>query len=284
MMSVKQLFTLILFPIIVPSLVAKQDILSLEPVTASESVMTVSFKDGFGVSFVRVSETLEGSLLAALNDARKFTVIYHGKGSEPIVPAKPGENRRVRFVTKIDDFQDSEKKAFLEGLGEVITKRTVRIGLVGSLFDVKTNQMLASSKVRLEKSETNVSRASDRSPVARSEKILVDVSDAVAREMVTRCLDCLSPARVLAKTGQQITYNRGRDFGYPVGQIVEIFALGEDLKDPDTDESLGFEEILVGTAKVRRLTEKSSTASIIEDHGIEKAHIVRPLLLPENLR
>ena len=281
-MSVQQIFTLLLFPIIVSPLVAKQDILSLEPVTASESVMTISFKDGFGVSFVRVSETLEGSLLASLSDARKFTVVYHGKGSEPIAPPNPGEARRVRFVTKIDDFQDSEKKAFLEGLGEVITKRTVRIGLVGSLFDVKTNQIMASAKVRLEKSETNVSRASDRSPVVRSEKILVDVSDAVAREMVTRCLDCISPARVIAKTGQQITYYRGRDFGYPVGQIVEIFALGEDLKDPDTDESLGFEEILVGTAKVRRLTEKSSTAAIIEDHGIEKAHIVRPL--PENLR
>jgi hypothetical protein len=281
MIVAQRIFPIILFSILVCPLFSKLDVLNLEPVTATESVMKISFKEGSGVSFVRVSETLDGSLLAALNDARKFTVVYHGQGSDPVLPAAEDDNRRVRFVTKVDDFQDSEKKAFLEGLGEVITKRTVRIGLIGSLFDSKTNELLASSKVRLEKSVTNVRRASDRNPVTRSEKILVDISDAVAREMVTRCLDCISPARVIAKTGSQITFNRGRDFGYPVGAIVEIFALGEDLKDPDTDESLGFEEILVGTAKVRRLTEKSSTAAIVEDHGIEKSHIVR--LLPDDL-
>ncbi len=277
MTSVKHFLPALLFSFSFLPLAGKQDILNLEPVTANESVMTDSFQEGSGISFIRVSETLEGSLLAALNDARKFTVVYRGKGSDPIAPLVAVEGRRIRLVNKIDDFQDYEKKASLEGLGEVVTKRTVRIGMVGSLFDVETSEMLASAKVRLERSETNVTRISDRRPVVRSQKILVEVSDAVAREMVTHCLDCLSPARVLAKTGKQITFNRGRDFGYPVGQYLEIYALGEDLKDPDTDESLGSEEVLVGSAKVRRLTEKFSTAFIIEDHGIEKSHVVRPI-------
>ncbi len=281
MMPVKQSLRSFFYLIFLIPLAGEQDVLNLEPVTANESVMTDSFEEGSGASFVRVSETLEGSLLAALNDARKFLVVYRGKGSDPIAPVVADEGRRVRLVNKIDDFQDYEKKAYLESLGEVFVKRTVRIGMVGSLFDVETNEMLASAKVRLEKSETRVTRASDRSPVVRSEKLLVEVSDEVAREMVTRCLDCLSPARVIAKTGKQITFNRGRDFGYPVGQYLEIYALGEDLKDPDTNESLGSEEILVGSAKVRRLTEKFSTAFIIEDHGIEKSNVVRPM--SENL-
>ena len=120
-----------------------------------------------------------------------------------------------------------------------------------------------------------MTRASDRGPVVRSNEILLRVSDEVSREVVTRCLDCLSPAKVMAITGKQITFNRGRDFGYPVGQIVEIFAVGEPLEDPDTGELLGLEEVLVGSAQVRRLTEKFSTAIIIEDHGIAKSNIVR---------
>ncbi len=281
MTSVKHFLPALLFSFSFLPLAGKQDILNLEPVTANESVMTDSFQEGSGISFIRVSETLEGSLLAALNDARKFTVVYRGKGSDPIAPLVAVEGRRIRLVNKIDDFQDYEKKASLEGLGEVVTKRTVRIGMVGSLFDVETSEMLASAKVRLERSETNVTRISDRRPVVRSQKILVEVSDAVAREMVTHCLDCLSPARVIAKTGKQITFNRGSDFGYPQGQFLEIYALGEDLKDPDTGDSLGSEEVLVGLAKVRRVTEKFSIAMIIEDHGIEKSHVVRPM--PERL-
>ncbi|MBO94615.1 MAG: hypothetical protein CMI32_06935 [Opitutales bacterium] len=277
MTSVKHFLPALLFSFSFLPLAGKQDILNLEPVTANESVMTDSFQEGSGISFIRVSETLEGSLLAALNDARKFTVVYRGKGSDPIAPLVAVEGRRIRLVNKIDDFQDYEKKASLEGLGEVVTKRTVRIGMVGSLFDVETSEMLASAKVRLERSETNVTRISDRRPVVRSQKILVEVSDAVAREMVTHCLDCLSPARVIAKTGKQITFNRGSDFGYPQGQFLEIYALGEDLKDPDTGDSLGSEEVLVGLAKVRRVTEKFSIAMIIEDHGIEKSHVVRPI-------
>ena len=263
-------------------LAGKSDILRLEPVTANETVMTASFKDGAGVSFLHLSETLEGSLSVALNDTRKFKVIYQGRGSVPnVIQAEEGA-RRVRLVTIIDDFQDYEQKAYLKGLGEVISKRTVRLGLVSSLFNVETNELMASSKVRLENVEIITQTSSSNSDsTVRSEKIIVQISDEAAREMVSRCLDCLSPARVIAKTGNQITFNRGHDFGYPVGRIVEIFDKGEELKDPDTGESLGTEEILVGTAKVRRLTQKFSTAIILEDQGIEKSHIVR--LMPVGL-
>ncbi|MBL62654.1 MAG: hypothetical protein CMI30_04510 [Opitutae bacterium] len=259
----------------------QQDVLNLAPVSANETVMAASFKDGAGVSFLHLSETLESSLMTALNDAKKFKVLYQGKGSEPQVIKEEEGVRNVRLITVIDDFQDYEQKAILEGLGEVIAKRTVRLGLVASLFDFETNELLASSNLRMEKFEVIVTTGSNPDSSVRSEKIIVKIADEAAREMVSRCLDCLSPAKVIGKTGKQITFNRGHDFGYPVGRIVEIFAEGEDLKDPDTGDSLGPEEILVGTAKVRRLTQKFSTAIILEDHGIEKSHTVR--LMPEGL-
>ena len=270
-----QISAVLLFTFVALPLAGERDILNLEPVTANESVMTSSFKEDSGTSFIHVSETLEGSLRAALSDSKKFTVVYRGKGSAPIAPVAADGVHHVRLVITIDDFQDIENKAYLEGLGEVITKRTVRIGLVGSLFDVKTKEMKAATKVRWKESETTVTRASDRGPVVRNNEILLKVSDEVSRAVVVRCLDCLSPAKVMAITGKQITFNRGSDFGYPVGQIVEIFQFGEPLEDPDTGELLGHEEVLVGSAQVRRLTEKFSTAIIIEDHGIAKSNIVR---------
>ena len=61
-----------------------------------------------------------------------------------------------------------------------------------------------------------------------------------------------------------------------MGQLVDVFALGEALKDPETGTSLGQEEILVGMAQVRRVNNRVSTAIVLDDHGIEKMCVIRP--------
>jgi hypothetical protein len=54
-----------------------------------------------------------------------------------------------------------------------------------------------------------------------------------------------------------------------------FFALGEELIDPDTRESLGREEIFIGKAKIMSVLPKTSTAEILEDFGITKEAILR---------
>ena len=115
MKSSKQLILSLLCLLNFNLLSGKQDVLNLAPVTANDTVMAASFKDGAGVSFLHLSETLEGSLTTALNDTKKFTVLYQGKGSEPKVIKGADDVRNVRLVTVIDDFQDYEQKALLEG-------------------------------------------------------------------------------------------------------------------------------------------------------------------------
>ena len=54
-----------------------------------------------------------------------------------------------------------------------------------------------------------------------------------------------------------------------------MFAVGEELIDPDTKESLGKEEVLVGKAKIISVQPKTSSAEIIDDKGIDKGAVLR---------
>ena len=53
------------------------------------------------------------------------------------------------------------------------------------------------------------------------------------------------------------------------------FALGEELIDPDTKESLGREEVKVGKVKISQVNPKTSLATILEDTGIDTGAVLR---------
>jgi len=87
------------------------------------------------------------------------------------------------------------------------------------------------------------------------------LSDAVqetATRVATRVANVIFPVRVLIKRDKQITLNRGEGGGVEVGQVWTVFALGEELIDPDTKESLGREEVAVGKARITNLAPKTS--------------------------
>jgi hypothetical protein len=54
-----------------------------------------------------------------------------------------------------------------------------------------------------------------------------------------------------------------------------VFAVGEELIDPDTKESLGREEVLVGKARITNVQPKLSTAELLEDTGVDKGAVLR---------
>ena len=83
------------------------------------------------------------------------------------------------------------------------------------------------------------------------------------------------PPKVVSRRDKQITINRGDGTDIAVGQIWNVFAVGEELIDPDTGENLGREEVLVGKVKITGVLPKTSSAEILEDHGIDKMAILR---------
>lgn len=70
-----------------------------------------------------------------------------------------------------------------------------------------------------------------------------------------------TPAPKVVKVIDEFTIvmNRGESDGVKAGQRYLIYAIGDELFDPDTKESLGMLEVVRGTGKVTHLQPKMAT-------------------------
>jgi predicted RNA-binding protein (virulence factor B family) len=96
----------------------------------------------------------------------------------------------------------------------------------------------------------------------------------MAQKIASRVADAIFPARVIGKRDKVVTINRNDTSGIKVGQVWEVFTLGDELVDPDTGEKTR-EEISVGTVKIARVTPQNSQANILTDTGIDRLAVVR---------
>ena len=78
-----------------------------------------------------------------------------------------------------------------------------------------------------------------------------------------RVLDSdIGPAVVVSIDGEQIYINRGFEDGVQVGDRFEVYRQGEELRDPETGELLGYSDLRVGLIRVSFV--KSAHLSVAE--------------------
>jgi len=111
----------------------------------------------------------------------------------------------------------------------------------------------------------------------------IEVAREVAGKISQKVIDSIFPARILAVIGNQITINGGQDSEFRPNDALSIYAQGKELIDPDTHESLGAQEILVGHAKVTEIKPKFTEALLTgENLGVQEGNIVRAESTPQN--
>lgn len=74
--------------------------------------------------------------------------------------------------------------------------------------------------------------------------------------------------RVLSST--EVVINRGSEHGIHSGSRFLIFVLGDEIRDPDTGESLGQLEVVRGKAKVKHCQAKITTLESSETKSIKQ--------------
>lgn len=108
-----------------------------------------------------------------------------------------------------------------------------------------------------------------------SDEMMIAVSRSMAEKIANHVVDILFPAKVLVKRDNTVTINRGEGAGVAEGDTFNVYALGAELIDPDTKESLGREEVKVGKVKISQVNPKTSMATILEDTGIDAGAVLR---------
>ena len=268
--------------------------IGVHSVEVTEGLASVTSAQGKAkqLSLTRAADSLGQQLIDRIHNTRKFTVISRGDLSTLIEDQKlqsmltdPSDTNiaqmfkvagaKYALIVTMDDFQDIHEELRFEGQQSVAHKRTVRMSAVGKIYDVTSGRLLESANFQLsEKTGTKIQTGTSRDG-ARADELITGMSRDMAHQIANRVSEVIFPAKIIALTNGVVTINRGDGTGIDRGQVWTVYAVGPELVDPDTGESLGSEEIPVGEVEVINVTPKFSQARVTEDYGVDKLHILR---------
>ena len=264
--------------------------------------LTSSLRPDKKTSLDRIVESLDSQLVDRISATRKFDVVGRSDLNEVLkeqdlgasgnvdakTAAKAGKLAGAKYllVATVDDFQDYVETATFEGTGRTATKRVFRFSIVGKIYDSSTGKLLESANYQTgndEFKQIQQERSYSVKDGELSDEMMVAVAQTSATRIATHVADIIFPPKVLIRRDNVVTINRGEGGGVAVGDVFNVFAQGEELKDPDTGEVLGREEVKVGKVKISQVNAKTSLADIVEDTGIDKGavlHKVQPPAAP----
>lgn len=257
--------------------------LALAKIKATPALLAAASGEGRKNSIDRMSQALDSQLISAVQQTRKFTVLARSD-ADALIEENAASGQSFDFgksdltlVVTIDDFQDFTQTATFAAIGKTATKRVIRFAAVAKLYETKTNKLVETANFQEQNLDTEEELANSASSGGElSDALLLALTRRMSEQIAQRVADVAFPAKVIAKTGKIVTINRGDGTGIAAGQLWEVFAVGEELIDPDTGASLGREEMSVGKVRIQRVTPKTSQGEVTgEDLGIDRGAVVR---------
>lgn len=262
--------------------------LCIGPIVAIKAAAQKASKAGQGDTLQQTLETLDTTLIDQVNASRKFEVVARKDALKSILneqefgasgnvdPATAAQAFKLAgaqylVLTTVTDFVMGNEAIKFEGIGAAASREAVRISCSIQIYDTTTGKLIESARFRGQ--DANVSREGSATADGAT---LTKITDRLAADILNRIVDVIYPAKVAAKLGTQITINRGEGAGVAVGQTWTVFALGQEITDPDTGEKLGRNEAEIGKIKITRVTPKLSYGDSTEDNGIAVGNIIRP--------
>jgi curli biogenesis system outer membrane secretion channel CsgG len=301
--SIRKICLSLLAAALLPALASAQDgkatiaVSSIKPTPSLDA----SVKPDKKLELGRILESLNSQLIDRINATRKFDVVGRSDLNDILkeqdlgasgnvdakTAAKAGKLAGASFllVTTVDDFQDYVETATFTGTGRSATKRMFRLSVVGKLYDSSTGKLIESANLQTGNDafkDISEERSYSTKDGNLTDEMMVAVARDLAQKIANHFADVIFPAKVLIRRDKEVTINRGEGGGVVVGDTFNAFALGQELIDPDTKESLGREEVKVGTVKITQVNPKTSTAEIMNDQGIDKGAILRKPAQPAN--
>ena len=170
--------------------------------------------------------------------------------------------RSSRPVPNIDNKYFSRDSGLLELNAQIVDTKT---GSIKTTFYLKSTFASGESIV-------------NSSGGAPSSGNFVSMAKNVSAQMADQLVDIVFPMKVLNVEGGQVWINRGSDGGLKADDVLNVYKPGTELVDPDTHESLGSAEKLIGRIKVSRVNPKFTIAENVTKDAqapIEKGFIVR---------
>jgi hypothetical protein len=168
-------------------------------------------------------------------------------------------------LVNINDFFSGEEASKFQQTDQG-NKPVVRVGANVRLLNTSTG------RIRLEKSLSAKRVARGASSVGDLTKKAVEM---LAGKVSLAVMDEIYPIMIIQKTGDSAFINRGKDSSIAVGQEMNVF-VAEQVLDEGTGETLDLMKE-VGKVKVKNVSQKTAEVEIIEDFGVDKGCILKPV-------
>lgn len=255
--------------------------LAITKIAATEALTKRMTMQGVGLSLDTVLQALDSQVYDRVLNTRRFEILERSDADALATEsAAAGEafsfNKADYILTiRVDSFNDRLEERRLASLGKTIRARTIELSAVAKITEVATQRAIASTNFKVSKRDSeNRSENTTERVGEGSDDLMIQAVSEMAAKIAGRAADTVSPARVIGKRDRIVTINRNDQSGIKVGQIWEVFALGDELEDPDTGEKT-IEEVFVGKVRITRVTPQNSQGETTEDSGIERGAIIR---------
>ena len=255
--------------------------IAITKISATDAVAKRMGNQGVGLSLESVLQALDSQVYDRVLNTKRFEVLERSDADALAKEsAAAGEafafNKADYILTiRVDSFNDRMEERKLAALGKTMRARTIELSAVAKITEVSTQRAIASTNFKVTKRDSESRSENTRERVGEgSDDLLIQAVSDMAQKIASRAAEVISPARVIGKRDKVVTINRNDQSGIKVGQVWEVFVLGDEMVDPDTGDK-SREEVLVGKVKVTRVTPQNSQAETVEDTGIDKGAIVR---------
>jgi len=268
------------------------------------AVMDFEYKGPAEWNAWKVGSGMSEMLITALHKTGRFIVVERKEMDEIFkeqalgvsgavkegTEAKIGELLGAQALVKgvITEFEETKTGA---GIGGVFKGIAIGVGQVSGYVACDIRMYDATTGVILEshRSEGKVSKGAIAGAVvisgmtiggaAFNKTCIGEATRKAIDDMVAFIVAKMEPipwqGRVILAKGNEVYLNAGSGAGIKVGDSFDIYKRGEELIDPDTGLSLGFEQSKIGNIQVSKVEDKFSIAKITAGSGGVKGDLVR---------
>ena len=144
-------------------------------------------------------------------------------------------------------------------VGVSSSKDTVKVELQLRIANAESGKILSSKTIRATKSQSRMAGDGQRVSGNVEEQAIQDAIREASKKVTDALMDLAFPAKIITINDADMLVNLTKE-QTEIGAIYEVFAIGKELFDPDTKESLGTAETFVGKIEISRAMPKFSSA------------------------
>ena len=262
----------------------KREVLAIGKVETTKALADDMQRKGKTVEMRRVIEAMDGHLISALAQTRKFTLVGRSDladllkeqdlGDSGIVDAGTAAEKgkvkgaKFRLVTTVDSFLEENVEQNFAGTGRKGVKRRFQLSAQAKVYDASTGELLEAPNVQIEKVDAIINDGTQVSDAKRTDDLMPGLAREMAEKVALRVVDVAFPVKVIDIEEKTVTLNRGDGGGIKVGEVWSVFGPAKSITDPDTGTVIKRKGKLLGKIRITSVDPDSSQGDLVEGEGI----------------